>query len=136
MKHVMEIPEGRNQSTLVAPVCEQEAGRASLGLKFDHPIKGDPSGRKQVEMLNDSGPLKDRSSLASPPKRRPQPERVEKFLYSKAEAAYALGVSKRSIEYLISAQKLETRRIGSRVLIPADALRRFARANHFESVAS
>lgn len=132
MKNDKKILEGRNKSTLVAPVCAQEAALA----KFDHPIKDDPSGGKQVEMFNDSGTLKDRSSMASAPKHRPQPERVEKFLYSKAEAAYALGVSKRSIEYLISGQQLETRRIGSRVLIPADALRRFARANHFESVAS
>lgn len=68
--------------------------------------------------------------------RRLNPDRVEKLLYSKTEAAFALGVSKRSIEYLISGRKLDTRRIGSRVLIPAESLRRFARANHFETVAS
>jgi excisionase family DNA binding protein len=67
---------------------------------------------------------------------RPQPATVEKLLYSKEEAAYALGLSKRSIDYLISGRKLETRRIGSRVLIPADSLHKFARANHFDSVAS
>ncbi len=69
-------------------------------------------------------------------KRRPRAATVEKLLYSKADAAYALSLSKRSIDYLISGKKLETRRIGSRVLIPAESIRRFARANHFDSVAS
>ncbi len=69
-------------------------------------------------------------------KRRPRTATVEKLLYSKADAAYALSLSKRSIDYLISGRKLETRRIGSRVMIPAESVRRFARANHFDSVAS
>jgi excisionase family DNA binding protein len=70
-----------------------------------------------------------------PGKRRPRAA-AEKLLYSKADAAYALSLSKRSIDYLISGKKLEARRIGNRVLIPAESVRRFARENHFDSVAS
>ena len=70
-------------------------------------------------------------------KKHPQPtSSVEKLLYSKKDAAYALSMSPRSVDYLIAGKKLQTRRIGSRVLIPAESIRRFARSDHFESVAS
>jgi hypothetical protein len=61
---------------------------------------------------------------------------VEKLLYSRNDASYALSMSKRSVDYLIAGKKLETRRIGSRRLITAESIRRFASGNHFESVAS
>ena len=86
-------------------------------------------------MSKDSRPSNENAQEGARKARR-EAERVQKLLYSKTEAAFALGVSKRSIEYLISGRKLDTRRIGTRVLIPAESLRRFARANHFETVAS
>jgi hypothetical protein len=61
---------------------------------------------------------------------------VEKLLYSRKDAAFALSLSMRSIDYLIAGKHLLTRRIGNRILIPADEIRRFARANHFGSIAS
>jgi hypothetical protein len=60
---------------------------------------------------------------------------VIKLLYSRAESAHSLGLSKRSIDYLIAMRKLATRRIGSRVLIPFSELRRFAAGNHPEALA-
>jgi excisionase family DNA binding protein len=53
-----------------------------------------------------------------------------KLLLSREEAAEALSISVRSLDYLIAEKKLPTRRIGSRVLIPAADLRRFARCDH------
>jgi excisionase family DNA binding protein len=54
-------------------------------------------------------------------------------LYSRKEAARLLSISVRSLDYLIAAKEIDTRRIGKKVLIPHGALVRFAQANHYES---
>ena len=59
---------------------------------------------------------------------------AERLLYPKAEAGFLLGISTRSVDYLISAGRLKTVRIGKRNLISADELRRFARADRPESI--
>jgi hypothetical protein len=60
--------------------------------------------------------------------------KVEKLLYSKQAAAEALSLSVRSIDYLITTQRLPMRRVGGKVMIPANAVRRFARGDHPERV--
>jgi hypothetical protein len=60
--------------------------------------------------------------------------KVEKLLYSKQDAAEALSLSVRSIDYLITTQRLPMRRLGGKVMIPANAVRRFARRDHPERV--
>jgi len=55
-----------------------------------------------------------------------------KILLSKKEAANALSVSIRSLEYLIARRELPTRRVGRRVLIPSSAVEQFARRDHTE----
>jgi Helix-turn-helix domain len=60
--------------------------------------------------------------------------KVEKLLYSKQDAAEALSLSVRSIDYLITTQRLPMRRVGGKVMIPAAAVRRFARGDHPERV--
>jgi len=69
--------------------------------------------------------------------RTPVPKEVErlKLLLTRHDAAFALSLSVRSIDYLIASGKVTTRRIGSRVLVTADSVRRFAASNHYESVA-
>ncbi len=59
---------------------------------------------------------------------------VEKLLYSRADAAVALSISIRSVDYLISVGKLSIRRIGRKTLIPVGDVRRFARADHPERI--
>ncbi len=59
---------------------------------------------------------------------------LEKFLYSQKEAAASVALSRRSITHYIAKGELETRRIGRRVLITRESLRRFASKNHFESI--
>ncbi len=59
---------------------------------------------------------------------------VEKLLYSRRDAAEALSLSIRSVDYLITTGRLSTRRVGSKILIPVGAIRRFAREDHPESV--
>jgi hypothetical protein len=44
-----------------------------------------------------------------------------------------LSISLRSLDYLIAAKQLETKRIGKKVLIPHGALVRFAQGNHYDS---
>ncbi|HZP06177.1 MAG TPA: helix-turn-helix domain-containing protein [Terracidiphilus sp.] len=58
----------------------------------------------------------------------------EKFLYSQREAAESVALSRRSITHYIAKGDLETRRIGRRVLITRESLRKFASCNHFEPI--
>ena len=66
-----------------------------------------------------------RSSLKAP---------VTRLLYPRKDAAFQLGISLRSLDYLIANQKIRFQKIGSRVLIHHKELERFASANHYGTV--
>jgi len=57
---------------------------------------------------------------------------VQKMLYSKQDAALALAISVRTVDNLIVSKQLKPVRIGSRVLISADELRKFCKTSHPE----
>jgi excisionase family DNA binding protein len=57
-----------------------------------------------------------------------------KLLYTRDEAAYSLGVCVRAIDYLIAKGDLETKRIGKKVLISREVLRRYAAGDHPEAL--
>jgi len=59
----------------------------------------------------------------------------DKLLLSRQEAAELLSISQRALDYLIANKMLSIRRIGSRVLVPLQDLRRFARADHPQRLA-
>jgi len=59
---------------------------------------------------------------------------VEKFLFARKEAAYSIGVSIRSVDYLIAKGDLVTRRVGKKVLVTRESLRLFARGHHPEAI--
>ncbi len=61
---------------------------------------------------------------------------TEKFLFARKEAAHALGISIRSLDYLIAGKHLETRRIGKKVLVTRAALVAFASGNHYGSMST
>jgi excisionase family DNA binding protein len=61
---------------------------------------------------------------------------VEKLLYSRRDTAEALSLSIRSIDYLITTGRLTAWRVGGKILIPASAVRRFAREDHPDSARS
>jgi excisionase family DNA binding protein len=61
---------------------------------------------------------------------------TERLLYPRKDAAFQLGVSVRTLDYLIARKELETRRIGKKVLVTRRSLVRFAGANHFGAVSS
>jgi hypothetical protein len=60
----------------------------------------------------------------------------DKLLYSRKEAAHALGISIRSLDYLIAGKCLRTRRIGKKVLVPRASLVAFASGNHYGSIST
>jgi excisionase family DNA binding protein len=57
-----------------------------------------------------------------------------RLLYPRKDAAFQLGISVRSLDYLISNKKINFRKIGKRVLIHHKELERFAASNHYSSV--
>lgn len=54
------------------------------------------------------------------------------ILISKASAAGMLGISVRSIDYLIAGKKLETKRLGRRVLVVFTSLKRLGQIGNVE----
>jgi len=73
-------------------------------------------------------------------RRKPQEKAAvspeNKLLVSRIEAAQLLSISERGVDYLISANRLPTRRIGGRVLISVADLRRYVRGDHPEPIVS
>jgi hypothetical protein len=57
-----------------------------------------------------------------------------RLLYDRKEAARQLSVSVRSLDYIIAAKGLDTRRIGRKVLVTHASLVRYASGNHFDAV--
>ena len=57
---------------------------------------------------------------------------MDRLLVSRKNAALALGVSVRTVDYLIEQKELESRRIGRRRLVPRASLERFARMDHVQ----
>ena len=55
-----------------------------------------------------------------------------RLLYDRKTAARMLSISVRSLDYIISAKGLETRRIGRKVLVTHASLVRYASGNHFD----
>ena len=58
---------------------------------------------------------------------------VERLLYGRKEAAVALSISPRAVDYELAQGAFETRRYGSRVLITARSLKQWANANHYRA---
>ena len=56
---------------------------------------------------------------------------VERLLYGRKEAAYKLSISLRGVDYALALGEFDTRRVGTRVLITASSLKRWANSNHF-----
>ena len=55
---------------------------------------------------------------------------VRSLLVGRREAARMLSISQRSLDYLVAKRQLNVRRIGARVLISMNELKRYARADH------
>lgn len=60
----------------------------------------------------------------------PSDTTVLRISYTKTEAAKALGVSARTIDNLIAAKELKSRKVRGRILIPADSLHGLLRNDH------
>ena len=55
---------------------------------------------------------------------------LQKLLYDRKSAAWVLSISPRSLDYLIAQKKINTIRLGSKVMIGHGELVKFSRANH------
>ena len=55
---------------------------------------------------------------------------LDPVLLGRKQAAALLSISLRALDYLIERREIRTRRIGKRVLIHYDEIKRFARADH------
>jgi hypothetical protein len=53
-------------------------------------------------------------------------------LYSRRDAAFALSISVRSLDYLVAQKRLVFRKIGKRILFAHNELVKFAKADHLE----
>ena len=73
--------------------------------------------------------------LGKKPPVRATEDRDNRLLVGRREAANMLSISERAIDYLIANKQLAARRIGARVLISTQELRRYARGDHPEPVA-
>jgi excisionase family DNA binding protein len=96
------------------------------------------SGRKDSKVQASTGAAIDTSTPENG-KRKPTAKVMApshaKLLVSREEAALMLSISVRGVDYLIATKKLSTRRIGTRVLIPMEEVRRFVRSDHPERMA-
>jgi hypothetical protein len=68
------------------------------------------------------------------PRLLPNSKEAHRLLYPREEAAWMLGISPRSLDYLIAGKLLFIRKIGGRVLVPYIELVKFARSDHFEPI--
>jgi excisionase family DNA binding protein len=70
------------------------------------------------------------------PSKRAEMPPEQRLLVDRRNAAQYLSISQRSLDYLLANGELNTRRIGTRVLIPISELQRFARIDHPRRIAS
>lgn len=121
-------------------MAQEEFEMASTSPSQDNVIQA------QQELLPESfvgkvaAPPKGRHLLRQKSQNSKPPARTKllpgaKLLVSRDEAAQMLSISIRGVDYLIATKRLSTRRIGTRVLVPMDDVRRFARSDHPERMA-
>ena len=58
----------------------------------------------------------------------------QKLLVSRSEAAYLLSISQRALDFLIAKRKLPTKRIGGRVLVAMEDIKKYAACDHPETI--
>ncbi|MDQ2834031.1 MAG: helix-turn-helix domain-containing protein [Acidobacteriota bacterium] len=80
--------------------------------------------------------MDERTNLEKKPPARALEPSDERLLVGRREAAHMLSISQRSLDYLVAGKELTARRIGSRVLISIAELRRYARSDHPQRIAS
>jgi excisionase family DNA binding protein len=79
--------------------------------------------------------MDERSYIEEKPPARTVPDSYDRILVGRREAARMLSISQRSLDYLVAKRELNVRRIGARVLISMNELKRYARADHPRALA-
>jgi hypothetical protein len=62
----------------------------------------------------------------------PTSQPIQKMLYDRKSAAFALSISTRSLDYLIANKQLATRKLGKKIMVSASELARFSRMDHLQ----
>ena len=77
-----------------------------------------------------------KASHVSSTRRKPAPvhRSVDKLLYDRKSAGFALSISVRAVDYALARGEFETLRIGRKTLITARSLKRYSGCNHFGPV--
>jgi len=71
-----------------------------------------------------------RSDSVSKQAQQTNRQSTDRLLVSRREAAWRLSISLRALDYLIANGSIPRQKIGSRMLIPAQALVKFASSTH------
>ncbi|MGC1422119.1 MAG: helix-turn-helix domain-containing protein [Terracidiphilus sp.] len=119
-----------------------EAEDSAIDDKTDHVSHSHLSGSSPMPpTLGNSGTRKPhpprrarKNGERKPPANATVPPQA-KLLVSREEAAQLLSISVRGVDYLVADKRLSARRIGTRVLIPIEDVRKFARSDHPERLA-
>lgn len=126
--------ENQRRLARKAPNREAGTGYRSLGPPDSTGKPGPPPrSAESADATDDSKPQPKRRVGAKGP--TPEAVALDKLLVSRKIAAYMLSISVRAVDYMIAAKRLPTRRIANRVLIPVEAIRKFARSDHPERMA-
>jgi excisionase family DNA binding protein len=72
---------------------------------------------------------------AKPVKKPVPPTGVSRLQHPKKEAAYRMGISVRTLEYLIARGEVKYKKSGNRVLVHEKEVQRFVSENHYGPVA-
>jgi hypothetical protein len=111
--------------------CRVPVGRSSLKRPNDNASDRHLCWRQVADLKKERGVVPG-SSSGNGVGRKLKANRapVERLLYSRKDAATALSVSLRRIDYGLANGEFETRRVGRRVLITARSLKQWANTNH------
>ena len=124
--------EPQRRAALKAP---KQVHESELPPAISAESLGKPRPAEQSTNIQDSNRRRRKQTVGE---KKPATETVPvdgKVLVSRKVAAHMLSISVRAVDYLIATKKLGTRRIGTRVMIPVEEIRRFARSDHPDRMA-
>lgn len=116
--------------------AEYRTGR-NLNMRRLHSQPWAPAGRHKVKHLTNhrkAVPGGSPSGIGGGAKLEANLAPVERLLYGREEAAFALSISVRTVDYGLANGEFDIRHVGTRVLITARSLKQWANTNHYGPV--
>jgi hypothetical protein len=148
--HRRRLPLSGDSQLSLPLLTESEVSEPTAGLdraikaEIDHGLRSDvrrlrrksfspPAEATKKTNAPDRRPVR-KAAKPKPPNKASIPPEM-KILVSRDQAAEMLSISIRGVDYYIATKRLSTRRKGTRVLIPVEDIRKFARSDHPERMA-